>query len=136
MAVSNIIRNFAIPKTDNSLIEGVLLFANASTLKPVNYILNRIGNNCSLSIQPLMMIIGTQATIYSPSPFTFFNDTITQQIPLITSDISGTQTNTIGIITITHLTITIYASLQGDSFNIDPVNLQGFQNSIMINFSV
>jgi len=71
MAVSNIIRNFAIPKTDNSLIEGVLLFANASVLKPVNYILNRIGNNCSLSIQPLMMIIGTQATIYSPSPFTF-----------------------------------------------------------------
>jgi len=136
MAVSNIIRNFAIPKTDNSLIEGVLLFANASVLKPVNYILNRIGNNCSLSIQPLMMIIGTQTTIYSPSPFTFFNDTITQQIPLITSDISGTQTNTIGIITITHLTITIYASLQGESFNIDPVNLQGFQNSIMINFSV
>jgi len=135
MAVANITNNFVIPEINGTTELGMLLFSNGS-LKSTNYVLNRIGKSYSLSINPVMIIFGNQNILTSPSPFSFLNNTITNQIPLIVSDTSGTQSNTIGVITITNATITVYASIQGTPFNADGVNYQGWQNSIMINFSV
>ena len=135
MSAANITNGLIELTSSGASMKGQLVFTIGSLLKPgIGYTLNRMGTTYSLSINPLMTTI-TSTGIFTANLQTFTIPDITKQIPLITSD-GTTTTNTIGVLTITNSTITVYASLGGTNFNIDTVNNQGWQNTIMINFSI
>ena len=135
MSAANITNGLIELTSTGTSIKGQLIFTIGSLLKPgIGYTLNRMGTTYSLSINPLMTTL-TSSGVFTANLQTFTIPDITKQIPIITSD-GTTTTNTIGIFSSTNSVITIYASIDGANFNIDTVNNQGWQNTIMINFSL
>ena len=129
MAVANITNQY-LQIGETITTTGSLTFTGNGT-NVVNYTLNKTGDSYTLSITPCMGIVSSQGTITSPNPFNT-TQTITSQILVISTN--GTQTT--GIFQMTPTTIIIYSSINGTPFTTDAVHQQGWQNSIIINFSL
>jgi hypothetical protein len=112
---------------------GTMVFSGPFSA-PTSYVLNQTGDTYTLYVGPVMGIAATAGNLTSPNTLGI-TTTIIQPIPLISSD-GTTASPATGIFMITDTTITVYSSITGNSFNQDTTNQQGWQNGVVINFSI
>ena len=132
MAAANITRGYSKISIDGTETSGTILFGGILTA----WYLKQVGNSYTLTFNPCLFTQLITQTIQAGNIILpTIDKTVIQQIPVITSD-GTTITNTVGIFMMSSSTITIYSSIGGTPFTQDTTNLQGWSNSIIINFTV